>query len=535
MEENTQRRKAIHSLKLKIVLAIAVSALILTVTMAAISLSLYTSNSRKEHIKMAQGAVELAAKCVDADRIDEYMEVGKSVEGYAETHDRLCDIRKNIPDIEYVYVYRILEDGCHVIFDTDEEGQDFKVGETIEFDETFLPYVPSLLEGKEIEPLESNDRFGWLLTVYRPIFASDGKISAYAGADISMNALNAYKRNFLLRIALYFVGIFVAIMAIGLWYSTKYLSKPINRIAYYAGDFMASHGNLEEMNLCVEHIKGLKIKTGDEVEHLYRSFSMMTEDMVEQIKSIREQAATINRMQDERILIMQRYQDDLERKVVERTHELRLEKEKSEHLLLNILPASIARELTERPGQIIAKKYPNVTVLFTDIVGFTRMSDRMTAEQVVTMLNKMVSRFDIRAKQCGIEKIKTIGDAYMAASGLSEDSGNDGAEKMLKFARILIEEVRDFNARYRADVKIRVGMNTGNLVAGVIGKTKFIYDVWGDTVNVASRMESTGEPMKIHVSESTYEQTKHLCTYSDGVDVEVKGKGLMRTYFLQPV
>ncbi|MBQ2529756.1 MAG: adenylate/guanylate cyclase domain-containing protein, partial [Treponema sp.] len=225
----------------------------------------------------------------------------------------------------------------------------------------------------------------------------------------------------------------------------------------------------------------------------------------------------------------------LERKVVERTHELRLEKEKSEHLLLNILPAPIARELTERPGQIIAKKYPNVTVLFTDIVGFTRMSDRMTAEQVVTMLNKMVSRFDIRAKQCGIEKIKTIGDAYMAASGLSEDSGNDGAEKMLKFARILIEEVRDFNARYRANVKIRVGMNTGNLVAGVIGKTKFIYDVWGDTVNVASRMESTGEPMKIHVSESTYEQTKHLCTYSDGVDVEVKGKGLMRTYFLQPV
>ena len=156
----------------------------------------------------------------------------------------------------------------------------------------------------------------------------------------------------------------------------------------------------------------------------------------------------------------------------------------------------------------------------------------MSAEQVVTMLNKLVSRFDIRAQECGIEKIKTIGDAYMAAVGLREDAGNDGAEKMVRFAQGLIEDVRSFNERYKSNLKIRLGINTGNLVAGVIGKTKFIYDIWGDTVNVASRMESTGEPMKIHVSESSYEQTKDVFSYGESVEVDVKGKGKMRTYFL---
>jgi DNA-binding transcriptional LysR family regulator len=149
-----------------------------------------------------------------------------------------------------------------------------------------------------------------------------------------------------------------------------------------------------------------------------------------------------------------------------------------------------------------------------------------------TMLNMMISRFDDRAKNEGIEKIKTIGDAYMAACGLTEEAENGGAAKMVRFAQGLIEDVNAFNKEYKVNVQIRLGINTGNLVAGVIGKTKFIYDIWGDTVNVASRMESTGEPMKIHVSEETYEQTKEKFVYGNSIDIEVKGKGLMKTYFL---
>ena len=229
---------------------------------------------------------------------------------------------------------------------------------------------------------------------------------------------------------------------------------------------------------------------------------------------------------------MRRYQIELEKKVEERTHDLKLEKEKSERLLLNILPAEVARELTERPGQTIAKKYPNITVLFTDIVGFTHMSDGMTAEEVVTMLNKMVSLFDERASREGIEKIKTIGDAYMAATGFTEEVNSIGASRMVRFALGLMEDVRRFNLSSPVKVQIRLGINTGNLVAGVIGKSKFIYDIWGDTVNVASRMESTGESMRIHVTESTYQQTKEQFAYSEGIEVEVKGKGMMKTYFL---
>lgn len=234
-----------------------------------------------------------------------------------------------------------------------------------------------------------------------------------------------------------------------------------------------------------------------------------------------------------KIYKMRRYQIVLEKKVEERTQELKVANEKSEKLLLNILPSEVAKELTDHPDKTIAKKFPDVAVLFTDIVNFTKMSDSLSAEKVVTMLNQMVSKFDERARREGIEKIKTIGDAYMAACGLSSEDDGENTVRMIKFAQGLLEDVNRFNEETGFNVDIRVGINCGNLVAGVIGKSKFIYDIWGDTVNVASRMESTGIPKKIHVTEAVFEQTRDLFSYSEGVDVEVKGKGKMRTYFLQ--
>ena len=222
----------------------------------------------------------------------------------------------------------------------------------------------------------------------------------------------------------------------------------------------------------------------------------------------------------------------LESTVKERTKELEAEKNRSESLLLNILPKEIAKELTAHPDSTIAKEYPNVTVLFTDIVGFTKISGEMTAEEVVTMLNKMFTMFDERAKREGIEKIKTIGDAYMAATGLTKDQYNDGAFRMIRFAKGLLEDVRTFNEKSPVKLLIRLGINSGPVVAGVIGKTKFIYDIWGDSVNVASRMESTGLPMRIHVTETTKAQTSSLYQYSQNAEIDVKGKGMMKTYFL---
>ncbi|MBQ5384183.1 MAG: hypothetical protein IIU46_07000, partial [Treponema sp.] len=231
--------------------------------------------------------------------------------------------------------------------------------------------------------------------------------------------------------------------------------------------------------------------------------------------------------------MLERYKKELEETVRIRTRELRVANEKAEHLLLNILPRDVARELTEHPDRVIAHKIPKATVLFTDIVGFTKMSSGMSADETVAMLNEMFSLFDERAEREGIEKIKTIGDAYMAVAGLSSKSADDGEEKkMIRFAQGLLDDVRTFNEAFPVKVQIRVGINTGGLVAGVIGKTKFIYDIWGDTVNVASRMESTGEPMRVHVSESTYNHVKNDFAWQGPVQVEVKGKGLMNGYFL---
>ena len=248
--------------------------------------------------------------------------------------------------------------------------------------------------------------------------------------------------------------------------------------------------------------------------------------------NIQEMNRALERAHRLEIEMMEKYQKELEQTVEERTQELRIANEKAEHLLLNILPENIARELSEDPEKTISKSYPNATVLFTDIVDFTKLSGMLGAEETVRMLNQMTSLFDERAKREGIEKIKTIGDAYMAAAGLTEDENNDGAQIILRFARGLLQDIEELNKTLKHPIKVRIGINSGSLVAGVIGKIKFIYDIWGDTVNVASRMESTGTPMMIHISEAAYDQIKDTCPYAKKEEISIKGKGSMVCYYL---
>ena len=223
----------------------------------------------------------------------------------------------------------------------------------------------------------------------------------------------------------------------------------------------------------------------------------------------------------------------LEDTVKERTKELQEEKNRSEELLLNILPEEVAKRLSFDKNAKIADKIENASVLFADIVGFTKITSTLDAGTVVGALNSLYSRIDERAKREGIEKIKTIGDSYMAAAGLF---GNESAEKnalaIVNFARGMLQDIEDFNSTSKVKLFMRIGINSGNLIAGVIGKTKFVYDIWGDTVNVASRMESSGESSKIHVSETTRQLTKDTINYSEPVEMEIKGKGIMKTYFL---
>ncbi|MFO8040467.1 MAG: adenylate/guanylate cyclase domain-containing protein [Sodalinema sp.] len=206
------------------------------------------------------------------------------------------------------------------------------------------------------------------------------------------------------------------------------------------------------------------------------------------------------------------------------------ERETVERLLLNVLPESIAARLKVDEGAI-AELFDDVTILFADIVGFTPLSLRLTPVEVVNLLNQIFSEFDAIAEKLGLEKIKTIGDAYMVAGGLPIPRA-DHAEAIADMALAMLDSVDDVQHQYPEEFQIRLGINSGTVVAGVIGTHKFIYDLWGDTVNVASRMESHGEPGKIQVTEATYERLKERYTFQERGMIALKGRGDMKSYWL---
>lgn len=200
------------------------------------------------------------------------------------------------------------------------------------------------------------------------------------------------------------------------------------------------------------------------------------------------------------------------------------------NLLLNILPASIVAELKENPSTF-TEKYDNITVAFMDIVDFTKMSSVIGAEKLVNILNSLFSEFDTLLDDYRIEKIKTIGDAYMVASGLPERYENN-CEEMLKFLIQAQHTITDFNKRHNTALRMRIGVNCGPVVAGVIGKKKFIYDLWGSTVNFASRMESSGIPDRIQVSENIYALMKNKYKFECRQSVDIKSFGACLCYLL---
>jgi class 3 adenylate cyclase len=209
---------------------------------------------------------------------------------------------------------------------------------------------------------------------------------------------------------------------------------------------------------------------------------------------------------------------------------LALEEEKSERLLLNMVPASIAARL-KQTQDVIADAFPEVTVLFADLVDFTPRSQQIAPEQVVRFLNELFSVFDRLAQRHGLEKIKTIGDAYMVAGGLP-DPRPDHAQAAADMALAMREEVARRRDPSGQPLQVRIGIDTGAVVAGVIGTSKFSYDLWGDTVNTASRMESDGVAGHIQVTARTFQCLRDGYRFQRRGSIPVKGKGEMVTYFL---
>lgn len=291
------------SLRSKILLLITVASLSIAIVATSISYLLYRNYSIEVHTQLGQGITNLVVGVIDADRVDDYLAQGEDAEGYLETEELLYSIRESSPDIEYVYVYRILEDGCHVVFDLDtEEVAGDEPGDLIPFDEAFLPYLSDLLAGKAIDPIISDESFGWLLTVYQPIYNSKGECVCYAAADVSMNQLTTNTYGFLAKQVSLFLGFFILVLAAGLWLAEYNITLPINTIAHAANAFAYNSEEAREEN--VDRIMALDIHTGDEIENLYRAIAKTTGDTMQYIADAQEKSETIEKMQNGLIMVL---------------------------------------------------------------------------------------------------------------------------------------------------------------------------------------------------------------------------------------
>jgi class 3 adenylate cyclase len=212
--------------------------------------------------------------------------------------------------------------------------------------------------------------------------------------------------------------------------------------------------------------------------------------------------------------------------------ELEAERTKSERLLLNVLPSAVADRLKQGEGAIV-DSFGEVTVLFADLVGFTPLAAELPPTQVVRLLDEIFSTFDELVMRHGLEKIKTIGDAYMAVAGLPFPRA-DHAERAAASALDMLAALRAFNRQHQTALEMRIGLSTGPVIAGIIGRNKFSYDLWGDTVNTASRMESHGVPGRIQVAPPTYERLRPHYHFEERGRIEIRGKGAMETYLLVP-
>ena len=212
--------------------------------------------------------------------------------------------------------------------------------------------------------------------------------------------------------------------------------------------------------------------------------------------------------------------------------ELAKEREKSDRLLLNIMPKEIA-DLLKETDDLIAMDHPEISVLIADIVSFTPLAENTPANELVGFLNDMFTRFDDLSEEKGVEKIKTMGDSYMIVAGLPRPR-EDHAEVLAKMSFDLLKIASEYKDHEGNPIRLRIGLHSGSAISGVIGKLKLAFDIWGDTVNTAARLESHGEPGRVHVSDKIYDMLKDKMSFSLPRMVELKGKGQMKTYFLQP-
>jgi len=300
-----QERRGSLSIQARVTLMVTLVALSITIIMGGITVRLYADHAEEEAIEGARSAARFASEIIDPAMLDEYIAKGEEAPGYLETKALLYNIRDNVPEVQYLYVVKIQKDGCHFIFDLDygdEEG--YVPGEVVPFDDEFEPYLDRLFAGEEIETVNAKFLTHMVMTVYYPVLDERGNTACYAGADVSLEFLSGYVQQFLLRAVLMFSGFFMLILACSIWITGRYMSNPVRSMAYTAGLFAGNDETQVALDENVKNIRALDIRTGDEIENLYRVLLEMASDTAEQIRDIRSYAKTIEKMQNGLIITM---------------------------------------------------------------------------------------------------------------------------------------------------------------------------------------------------------------------------------------
>ncbi len=292
------------SLKTWMVMLLGTTSVLLTILVMFASNKLFSEYTIDENYETASALAKLAGKAIDADRVDEYIEKGDAAEGYKEVEDYFQSLKESSPDVEYIYVYKIMEDGCHVVFDLDSESAEgSEPGEVIGFDEAFEPYLPTLLSGKRLEePVVSNETYGWLLTAYEPVYDSSGRCACYAAVDISMEDLQVYGSMFLRRLLSIAFGVLSLMLAVSIFLADYHIIYPVNTMAYSAEAFFCNVG--DERKKHVEQIRNLEISTGDEIQNLYNAFTRSAEEITSYFEDMQVKTQSLSRMQNGLILVL---------------------------------------------------------------------------------------------------------------------------------------------------------------------------------------------------------------------------------------
>ncbi len=304
-EINEVRKTGTRGLSLKSEISILVCFIMLFITVAtsAISFVLYRNQAMEQYKEMGVNAAKLASLTLDPEKIDEFIEKGESSPEYVETEKKLKQILDSAPCIKYIYVYKITHNGYRVVFDLDTEdlkGED--AGALIPIEDDFKPYIPQLLNGKAVEPVTVRDRYGWLLSDYEPVYDKNGICVCYACADISMEEITKNGISFLAKILSLFIGFFILVLVLSLWFFNYHLAYPVGAMTHASGEF--AYGSDKPLEISVDKLKSLNITTANELENLYKVLVKALGDTVRYLDEVKEKSAQIEFMQSGLIYVL---------------------------------------------------------------------------------------------------------------------------------------------------------------------------------------------------------------------------------------